>query len=137
MSTLSAQVGFPEPSPGETEPYCLWATLRAKPGQGDILGERLLALVEPSRAEPGALEYHVHRDRKDPDRFTLYEAFASVDDFRAHLDTPYIQAFLADRASFMEGDFDTRFVRMISRHTSETPIGAAERGATHGAALRH
>lgn len=103
MSASSAPIGFPEPSPGETGPYSLWATVKAKPGKGDILAERLLALVEPSRAEPGALEYHVHRDRKDPDRFTLYEAFASVDDFRAHLDTPYIQAFLADRTSFMDG----------------------------------
>lgn len=137
MSTPSASIGFPEPSPGETEPYCLWATVTAKPGKGEILAERLLALVEPSRAEPGALEYHVHRDRKDPDRFTLYEAFTSADDFRAHLETPYIQAFLTDRASFMEGDFDTRFVRMISRHTSETPIGAAERGAGLGAGARH
>lgn len=109
---------FPEPRPGETEPYALWALARARPGKGDMLAERLLALVEPSRAERGALQYHVHRDREDPDLCALYEAWASIDDFRAHLAKPYLQAFLSERAAFMEGDFDTRFVKMISPHTA-------------------
>jgi Antibiotic biosynthesis monooxygenase len=37
-------------------------TARAKPGQGKALEERLLALVAPTRREPGVLAYHVHRD---------------------------------------------------------------------------
>lgn len=105
---------FPEPLPGETEPYALWAMARARSGKGDVLAERLLALVAPSRAEPGALAYHVHRDRDDPELFALYEAWADLDAFRAHLARPYLQAFLSERAAFMEGDFDTRFVAMIS-----------------------
>ena len=79
---------FPEPLPGETEPYVVWGLAQARPGMGNVLAERLLALVEPSRAEPGALEYHVHRDRRDPDLFALYEAWASLDDLRAHLASP-------------------------------------------------
>jgi len=110
----AASLTFPEPLPGETEPYALWATVRARPGKGDALAERLLALVAPSRAEPGAVDYHVHRDREDPDLFALYEAWASIDAFRAHLATPHFQAFQSDLASVMQGDFDTRFVRTIS-----------------------
>lgn len=107
-------MAFPEPHPGETEPYALWGELKARPGEGDALAARLLALVGPSRAEPGVLEYHLHRDRDDPDRFAFYEVFASFDDFNAHLATPHMQAFLADMAAVVDGDFDTRFVKMIS-----------------------
>ena len=114
----SAPATFPDPLPGETGPYSMWAMLKARPGKGDVLAERLLALVEPSRGEPGALEYHVHRDREDPDRFALYEAWAGRDDFLSHLTTPHMRAFLSDRAAFMEGDFDTGFVRMISPLTA-------------------
>ena len=109
---------IPDPLPGETGPYVLWAVVRAKPGKGDVLAERLLALVAPSRAEPGALEYHVHRDREDPEVFFLYEAWASRDDLRAHLAMPYLQRFLSEGAAFMEGEIATRFVRMISPHTT-------------------
>jgi quinol monooxygenase YgiN len=109
-----APVAFPDQPPGETEPYSIWGTLKAKPGKGDVLAEKLLALVEPSRSEPGAIEYHVHRDRQNPDQFALYEVWESSDAFRTHVATPHVQKFLSEKASFMDGDFDARFVKMIS-----------------------
>jgi quinol monooxygenase YgiN len=110
----SAPVAVPDTPAGEKEPYVLWGKAKAKPGKGEILAERLLALVEPTRKEPGAIEYHVHRDRDDPDKFTLYEVWKNADAFRKHLATPHVQKFLSEQASFMEGEFDARFVKMIS-----------------------
>ena len=37
------------------------AFFTARPGQGDALGQRLLALVGPTRQEPGCLRYDIYR----------------------------------------------------------------------------
>ena len=109
-------ITLPEPLAGEAEPYCLFGTAEAKPGLGDALGERLLALVEPTRAESGALQYHVHRDRNNPNLFAFYEAWESIEHLKKHLATPYITAFLNDRMRFLENDMTIHFVRMASRY---------------------
>ena len=43
---------LPEPSPGETGPYCVIARHRALPGRADAYEQRM-------RAEPGALQFHI------------------------------------------------------------------------------
>jgi hypothetical protein len=77
-------VSLEDPTPRENTPYCLVGTARAKPGLADNLEQRLLSLVEPTRSEPGVLEYHVHRDRNDSDHFIFNEAWRSVSDLREH-----------------------------------------------------
>jgi hypothetical protein len=59
-------ISLPVPAPDETTPYSLFGLAKAKAGKADALAARLLALVEPTRSEPGVLQYHVHRDRDDP-----------------------------------------------------------------------
>lgn len=120
---MTDAIALPPPIPGETTPYCLFGTARAKPGLGNALGQRLLALVEPTRSEPGVLQYHVHRDRDDPGLFAFYEAWESADHLRAHLATPHIAAFLNERMNYLEDDLDIRFVRMVSPHPD--PAAAA------------
>lgn len=112
MSTES--LALPLPAADETGPYALVGTARAKPGQADALEHRLLALVEPTRQEEGALDYHVHRDRADPNLFVFYETWSSVEALKRHLSQPYIAAFLADRMIYLEGDLDIRWLVMRS-----------------------
>ena len=81
MATIN--ISLPAPAPDETTPYSLFGMAKAKAGQGDALAARLLALVEPTRSEPGALQYHVHRDRDDPDLFAFYEVWETVEHLRA------------------------------------------------------
>jgi len=107
-------IELPDPAPGETAPYCIAGTAKAKPGQAEALARRLLDLVAPTRAEPGALEYHVHRDRDDPDLFVFYEAWRSVEHLRAHLGRPYIASFLAERMTYLERDMEMHWVAMLS-----------------------
>lgn len=109
-----AAISLPDPLPGESSPYCLVGTARARAGRADALEARLLSLVEPTRSEAGALAYHVHRDRTDPDLFVFYEAWRSVEDLRAHLAQPCIVAFLAERMSYLERDMEIRWIRMLS-----------------------
>jgi hypothetical protein len=53
---------LPEPSRGETGPYVVIARHRALAGRADAYEQRMLADLAQTRAEPGALQFHIHRD---------------------------------------------------------------------------
>ena len=106
----SPSIALPQPAPDETGPYALVGTARAKPGQAAALEQRLLALIAPTRQEPGALAYHVHRDRADPDLFVFYESWRSIDALTEHLAKPYLVAFQADLADYVDGGLDIRWL---------------------------
>lgn len=112
-------IDLPLPQPGETGPYALTGTARAKPGRADALEERLVALVAPTRLEEGAVAYHVHRDRADPLQFHFYEVWRSRADLQEHLAMPYVAAFLADRADYLDGDLDITWLRMASPYPAD------------------
>ncbi len=71
----------------------LIARLKAKPGMGEALGAALLTIVAPSRAEPGCINYDLHRSDADPDLWCVYENWRSKADHAAHDATPHIEAF--------------------------------------------
>jgi quinol monooxygenase YgiN len=68
--------------------------IKAASGKGPELREHLSALLEPSREEPGCLQYLLHTDPEDPDKLMFYEAFANQKALDEHLAAPYFQAFL-------------------------------------------
>ena len=90
----NTEMMLPVPASDEVGPYTLVGFAKAKPGMADLLEARLISLVEPTRREPGALRYDVNRDRDDPHAFVFYEVWQSVDHLQAHLEKPYVQAFL-------------------------------------------
>jgi hypothetical protein len=106
--------GPPLPDTGETGPYALVGTARARPGMADALEARLVSLVAPTRREAGCAAYHVHRDRADRDLFVFYEAWRDRAALLKHFEEPYILAFLADRADYLDGELDVRWLRMSS-----------------------
>jgi quinol monooxygenase YgiN len=108
------EMQLPRPAANETGPYALSGTARARPGHADALETRLLELVAPTRQEPGALAYHVHRSRDDEELFVFYEVWRSVEDLRRHLEQPYIQDFLKSRGDYLVGDLNIQWLRMSS-----------------------
>ncbi|VTZ65483.1 putative quinol monooxygenase [Sinorhizobium medicae] len=66
----------------------------AKPGKSEELGERLLALVDPTRQEEGCLRYHILKSSDDPDHWFIYEDWRSEADFNGHMVQPYIREFM-------------------------------------------
>lgn len=60
--------------------------IRAKSGRSGKLGKRLLALVAPSRAEQGCINYDLHRSTEDPELWCVYENWRSADDLAAHFE---------------------------------------------------
>lgn len=109
---------LPLPDDGETGPYALVGSARAKDSLADALEARLVSMVAPTRQEPGVLAYHVHRDRADRSKFVFYEAWRSVDDLRRHFDQPHVASFLNDRHSYLDGDLDITWLRMASPYAS-------------------
>ncbi|MBR2816524.1 MAG: antibiotic biosynthesis monooxygenase [Reyranella sp.] len=90
------------------------AFIRAKAGRSDALGQRLLALVEPSRREAGCINYDLHRSDTDPDLWCVYENWRSGDDLEAHFALPHMQAFVGDIPTLVDGDLDLRRFSMKS-----------------------
>lgn len=62
----------------------LAATLVAKPGQEAALRAALTGILAEVRAEEGCLRYDLHRDRDNPARFVMLEAWAGAAALEAH-----------------------------------------------------
>lgn len=102
------------PAPLHGTQLSLVAIIRAKPGMGDEMGRRLGALVEPSRAEPGNLNYDLHRSNDTPDVWILYENWKTPSDLDVHFAQPYMQAFVAVLPEVLEGDADLHRCAMVT-----------------------
>ncbi|KFE51772.1 putative quinol monooxygenase [Pseudomonas syringae] len=88
------------------------AFIRAQDGRSEALGKRLLALLEPSRKEPGCINYDVHLANDDPNLWCMYENWRSQADLDAHFQTPPLQALVSDLAYLVEGELDMRYFSM-------------------------
>ncbi len=83
----------------------------AKPGAEAQLQAALEALVEPTRSEPGALQYELHRDLRDPRCFVFVERWESEAALAAHGQSPHIQAYRS-----VSGEWVERFeLRVLSK----------------------
>ncbi|MEV7612498.1 putative quinol monooxygenase [Streptomyces sp. NPDC089799] len=103
------------------QPFTLVGFARPKPERVDELRTVLASFVEPTREEPGCLEYHFHEDRAEPGVFVFYEAWRSEADLEAHLALPHMQDFWERRMEYLQTDFDIRFLDMISPYLRERP----------------
>jgi quinol monooxygenase YgiN len=112
---------LPQPGPGESGPYCVVARHRAKPGRADAYQRRMLADLQQTRSEPGALQFHVHRDRSDPDVFVIYEVWRDVDALRQHFETAYVKQFVVDSDAYIEGNMEVQWMVMASEYVTGKP----------------
>ena len=87
---------------------------KTRPERAEAFEALFRAYVEPSRAEPGCIEYHMLRDLEDPTLFIFYEIWQS----RAHLDVhsalPHMAQFFEQRMTYLERDFEIRRIEMLS-----------------------
>ncbi|MBM7326099.1 antibiotic biosynthesis monooxygenase [Agrobacterium sp. S2] len=71
------------------------AFFKAKPGRSEELGVALLALVSPSRREPGSLRYEIYQSKDSSDEWMVLEVWRRSSDFDEHMETTYVRNFLA------------------------------------------
>lgn len=94
----------------------LIATIRAKPGQEHRLGELLLPMAEPSRAEAGCLNYDVHQSTRDPAEWVIYENWRSRADLEAHFQLPHFLKLAAELPAVLGGEVDMHYLTMKSAY---------------------
>lgn len=75
------------------KPLTIVATLTAKPGKEDELLPLLKALVAPTRAEAGCINYELHRSHEQPGTFVFTESWASRELWDAHMKSPHLVEF--------------------------------------------
>jgi quinol monooxygenase YgiN len=109
---------LPMPTPEETSPYCVIARHRALPGKADEYEQRMLLDLKNTRAEAGALQFHIHRNRFDPNLFVIYEAWRSIDALRAHFESSYVRQFVVDSAQYINGNIQAEWLIMSSPYDS-------------------
>jgi len=73
----------------DTAMYVVCVGIHVKEGRADAFVEAILENARATRREPGNLRFDVLRHEQDPNRFTLYEAYRSPEDFTAHQKTPH------------------------------------------------
>jgi quinol monooxygenase YgiN len=74
----------------------------AKPGYEEQLRQALEGIVGPTRKEPGALQYDLHRDVQEPRRFVFVERWESQEALAAHAKSAHIAAYRKVAADWVE-----------------------------------
>ena len=97
-----------------TNPLISIAVLKAKPGQEQALKAGLLALVEPTRTEPGNLDYVLFELRDEPGTFYMREAFKNQAALDAHFAMPYFLRFAATADDLLQEPLKLIFLEQVS-----------------------
>ena len=90
------------------------AFFRARPGQTQVFGSALSALVAPTRAEADCLTYNLHQSIDDTEVWFVYENWRSAEGSEAHMRAPHLQAFLKVAPNLIADDIDLRRFSMIT-----------------------
>jgi quinol monooxygenase YgiN len=93
---LARPVRTQSPGPEErlTMAVAVFARYTVRTGEEARVANALRNMAEPSRAEPGNLDYQVFRDPKDPSLFMAFERYTDESAFQAHLASPHFGTWL-------------------------------------------
>ncbi|ROL79050.1 putative quinol monooxygenase [Pseudomonas vranovensis] len=97
-----------------SEQYGFILKAKTRPQMSEAFETLFRAYVEPSRQEPGCIEYHMLRDQQDPSLFVFYEIWASKAALDVHSALPQMAAFFEKRMDYLERDFDIQLIEMLS-----------------------
>lgn len=84
----------------QNQPLVSLAILKARQGHALALKAALLALIEPTRAEPGNRDYMLFERSDEPGTFYMREAFDHQQALDTHLATAHFQRF-AEQADLL------------------------------------
>ena len=96
------------------EKITVLAKIKAKDGMCETVKEHGLALLGPTRSEAGCISYDLHQSDEDENLFMFYENWTSKQALDEHLQTPYLQAFIAKADELLDGPLDVSIWKKIS-----------------------
>ncbi len=90
------------------------ALVKAKEGMEEAVRQELLALVSPTRSEPGCIKYDVHQAADDKSQFMFYENWGSMEDLKKHSGSPHLKAYRQKVGSLLAKPIEVTLFEMIS-----------------------
>jgi quinol monooxygenase YgiN len=99
----------PRPTANSPAQVTLVPFFTIKPGEVDAVRSAHLAMVEPTRAEPGCLGYDLYQSREDPSVMFFYENWTDQDALSRHMNTENFYRFV-------RGEVDVRLVVPWTAH---------------------
>ncbi len=85
----------------------------AAPGKADELKRELIALVAPTRAEKGCIQYDLHQDEANSNLFVFFEKWDSKAAHAAHDNTSHVAHIRSVLPSLLEGSVRKLFLHQI------------------------
>ena len=79
----------------------VFATARAKPGRERDLERALRDVAEPTRAQPGCVDWTLYRVADDPGVLIAVERWASSEEHDRHLQGAHVQTLMAAMADVL------------------------------------
>lgn len=98
--------------------YTIIGTLTARPEMREELASVLQALVAPTRAEAGCINYDFHVDAADPCVFVFYENWTDRAALDAHLAMPHLQPLVSQLDRLLAFPVDIRPLIMLSERVA-------------------
>jgi quinol monooxygenase YgiN len=69
------------------------ATIKAQPNAEEQVYRELVALLAPTHAEEGCVNYDLHRSLEEPGTFMFYENWTSRALWEQHMQSPHLAAY--------------------------------------------
>ena len=98
--------------------YTIIGTLTARPEMREELASVLQALVAPTRAEAGCINYDFHVDAADPCVFVFYENWTDRAALDAHLAMPHLQPLVSQLDRLLACPVEIRPLTMLSERAA-------------------
>jgi quinol monooxygenase YgiN len=93
-------------------------TITARTETREELASLLMALVAPTRAEAGCINYDFHVDAADPCVFVFYENWTDRAALDAHLAMPHLQPLVSQLDRLLACPVEIRPLTMLSERAA-------------------
>jgi quinol monooxygenase YgiN len=101
------------------------ATATAHPGRRDDLVRELAARVEPTRAQPGSLEFALYREADAPDTIVAYERWATRADWEHHLQGEHVTSLMEAFKSILAAPPQIRVLTPVAEQAAASASPAS------------
>lgn len=98
--------------------YTIIGTVTARAETREELASLLMALVAPTRAEAGCINYDFHVDAADPCVFVFYENWTDRAALDAHLAMPHLQPLVSQLDRLLACPVEIRPLTMLSERAA-------------------
>ncbi len=91
----------------------IFARFHARPGNEGAMVETLLAVLAPSREEPGCLSIHAFQSTRDPRLFYIHSRWKDAAAFERHAGSPHTLRFVERVELLIDHPLDVTRARRI------------------------